>query len=120
MVIESSVFKKTFPAVKNDQPTDKLMAFESPLCKPAGDADYHRKGNEFCHNQNPDEHKVSEVLPLENFLTNASITKTHFSNLPFLELTHSELIPAFFLRANFYVLLTSSAVWQQGRRHGGF
>lgn len=96
MVIESSVFKKTFPAVKNDQPTDKLMACESPLCKPAGDADYHRKGNEFCHNQNPDEHKVSEVLPLENFLTSASITKTNFSNWPFLELTHSELIPEFF------------------------
>lgn len=31
MVIESSVFKKTFPAIKNDQPTDKLTAFESPL-----------------------------------------------------------------------------------------
>ena len=39
---------KTFPTVKNDPPTDKLTAFESPLCKTAGDADYHRKGNEFC------------------------------------------------------------------------
>ena len=65
----------------------KLTAFESALCKTAGDADYHRKGNEFCHNQNPDKHKVSEVLPLENFQNNASITKTHFSNWPFLELT---------------------------------